>query len=308
MIAAVVLTYAPAPGMLEECLAALRGGEGLAHEPPVRIVLVDNGRVVAGLPSELLAGIDVLVQATNTGFAGGMNAGIRHSLSLGASALMVLNDDVVVEPGWLAPLVAELADERVGAVQPKLLFATEPPTINSLGVTIGADGAGTDIGIHDPDDPDDVSARDIDIFTGGAVLLRDTYLRATGGFDERYFLYYEDVDLALRGGELGWRHRLAPASRVRHRGSASVAAIGTRAVFHRERNRIWVLLRHRPWRDLTRGLWLSVRRLRWAPRRVHAAALAAGVGGAPRLLRDRRTARRRARSGLPPSPPNQDFV
>lgn len=320
VIAVVVLTYDPAPGMLEACLFALRdeasiGDEAaptdeasIGDETAVRIVLVDNGGVVAGLAGDVLTGVEVLVQATNTGFAGGMNAGIRYSLDQGATAVMVLNDDAVVEPGWLAPLVAELGDERVGAVQPKLLFATDPPTINSLGVALGADGAGTDIGMRDPDDPDDRAARDLDMFTGGAVLLRADYLRATGGFDERFFLYYEDVDLALRGHELGWRYRLAPASRVRHRGSATVAAMGSRSAFYRERNRMWVLLRHRPWPDLTRGLWLSIRRLRWAPRRVHAAALIAGVAAAPRLLLDRREARRRARSRWQPSPPIQDFV
>ena len=93
---------------------------------------------------------------TNLGFAGGMNLGIRGR-STRATAVMMLNDDVVVEHGWLAPLVSELADERVGAVQPKLLFDGDPPTINSLGVALGRDGAGTDIGMHEPDDPTDVT-------------------------------------------------------------------------------------------------------------------------------------------------------
>ncbi len=203
---------------------------------------------------------------------------------------MILNDDVVVEQGWLAPLVAELAHDRVGAVQPKLLFADEPPTINSLGVLLGPDGAGTDIAMHDADDPTDTAPRDLAIFTGAAVLISAEFARATGGFDERFFLYYEDVDLALRGTELGWRYRLAPASRMRHRGSATVATIGSRAAFFRERNRIWVLFRHRPWGDVRRGLWLSVRRLRWAPRSAHARALVRGVAAAPRLVLDRRRA------------------
>jgi N-acetylglucosaminyl-diphospho-decaprenol L-rhamnosyltransferase len=286
VIAAVVLTYDPPPGMLEDCLAALLAGAD------VRVILVDNGGRADRLPAALLAGIERCTPGENLGFAGGMNHGIRRALESGAAAVMILNDDVVVEPGWIEPLVAELAGDEagrpVGAVQPKLLFADDPPTINSLGVVLGPDGSGTDIGMHDADDPTDVTSRDLAIFTGGAVLFDAAFLRATGGFDERFFLYYEDVDLALRGAALGWRYRLAPASRVRHRGSATVATIGSRSAFYRERNRIWVLIRHRPWSEQRRGLWLSVRRLRWAPRSAHARALAAGLAAAPRLLRARR--------------------
>jgi N-acetylglucosaminyl-diphospho-decaprenol L-rhamnosyltransferase len=298
MIAVVVLTYDPPPGMLAECLAALRetatdpaAGKTAAADP--HVIVVDNGGRAVTTEAEALVGVELLTPGSNLGFAGGMNHGIRRALDLGASAVMVLNDDVVVEPGWLAPLVAELASSptegRIGAVQPKLLFATEPPTINSLGVRLGADGAGTDIGRGDPDDASEGdAARDLEIFTGGAVLFDAEFLRATGGFDERFFLYYEDVDLALRGAHLGWRYRLAPMSRVRHRGSATVATIGSRSAFYRERNRLWVLFRHRPWRDVRIGLWLSVRRLRWAPRRAHARALLHGVAAAPRLLVARR--------------------
>jgi N-acetylglucosaminyl-diphospho-decaprenol L-rhamnosyltransferase len=288
VIAAVVLTYDPPPGMLEDCLAALLAGGD------VEVILVDNGGRTDRLPAATLADVDLVVPGQNLGFAAGMNVGVRRALDRSATAVMILNDDVVVEPGWLAPLVAELGGDRVGAVQPKLLFAGEldstGATINSLGVALGRDGAGTDIGMHEPDDPADVAPRDLAIFTGGAVLFAADFVRETGGFDERFFLYYEDVDLALRGTELGWRYRLAPASRVRHRGSATVASIGSRSAYYRERNRIWVLFRHRPWSDVGRGLWLSLRRLRWAPRGAHAKALLAGLVAAPRLVRARRHA------------------
>ena len=309
MIGVVVLTYAPPPGMVEDCLDALRRHTTAADVPgqePVLVVLVDNGDVAAGLSTAALASdgavtIEVLRPGRNLGFAGGMNAGARRAIERGARAVMILNDDVVVEPGWLPPLLAELdgidggpTGARIGAVQPKLLFAGEPSTINSLGVRLGPDGAGTDIGLGEPDDPTDVAPRDLEIFTGGAVLLTADFVRDTGGFDDRYFLYYEDVDLALRGAERGWRYRLAPASRVRHRGSATTTTIGSRTAMLRERNRLWTLFRHRPWSEVRTGLWLAVRRVRWSPRGAHAAGLARGVVAAPRLLRARRAASRPA--------------
>lgn len=302
MIGLVVLTYAPPPGMLEDCIGALRTHTTTPDDEALVLVVVDNGDVLDRIPSDLLESADGLEVAriasgTNTGFSGGMNLGIRHAVERGARAVMILNDDVVVEPGWLPPLLDELGaagTDRVGAVQPKLLFAGEPVRINSLGVHLGSDGAGTDIALGEPDDAHpDTTPGDLEIFTGGAVLLSADFVRATGGFDERFFLYYEDVDLALRGAELGWRYRLAPASRVRHRGSATAVTIGDRAVYFRERNRLWVLLRHRPWRDVRTGLWLSVRRVRWAPRGAHTRALAAGLAASPRLLSARRAASHR---------------
>lgn len=205
----------------------------------------------------------------------------------------LLNDDVRVDEGWLGPLVAALtADGRCAAAQPMLVFDTEPPTVNSLGVQLGADGAGRDIGYGEPV-PTDLAPRPISVFTGGAVLLSSVFLREVGGFDERYFLYYEDVDLALRGAEAGWRYVCRPDSVVHHLGSATVQGRPDVAVLHRERNRLWVLARHRSGGDLGRGLWLSVRRVRHRPRRVHLRALFAGVAAMPRLWAERRRAQTR---------------
>jgi len=284
VIAAVVLTFAAPDGMLEACVDSLVAAPGIDH-----LIVVDNGNLAA----ERLSGrrLDVIVTGANLGYAGGMNAGIERALNGGADHVLVVNDDVVVDAGFIAPLLAELmTDARIGAVQPKLLFDTgDPPIVNSVGVELGRDGAGHDIGLGEPDGPAFAATREIELFTGGAVLLRAEFLRAVGHFDERFFLYYEDVDLGLRGSRAGWTYRCVPASVVRHRGSASTSdvSVANRVRFLRERNRLWILLGHRSLGDVARGVWLSVRRLRHHPRRVHAHALAAGLGSAPRLLLSR---------------------
>ena len=116
------------------------------------------------------------------------------------------------------------------------------------------------------------------------MLFRAAFLEATGGFDSSYFLYYEDLDLARRGIELGWTYRCLPASRVWHRVSASTAKLGDRAVYLRERNRLRFAFRFGKPSVVTRAVWLSIRRVRWSPRTIHARALLAGLGGAPRAL------------------------
>jgi len=118
-------------------------------------------------------------------------------------------------------------------------------------------------------------------------LCSMSFLDATSGFDERYFLYYEDVDLAARGHRLGWRYRCAPRSVVEHIGSATTATRPDRTRFLQERNRLWCAARNADRTTIVRAWWLSIRRLRYEPRLVHAKALLAGSVGAPRRCWER---------------------
>lgn len=291
VIAAVVVTYAAPPGMLQACVSALRAAGGVD-----RVIVVDNGgraEVAEGdhaggsVPVELL-------RTDNRGYGAAANAGVARARELGAVRVALLNDDVEVRPGWAEALAAELVDrdQLVGAAQPVVLVAgSDPEVVNSLGVGIGPDGAGTDLGDGDPPPPAGTPATDLAVFTGGAVMFTSAFLDATGGFDERWFLYYEDVDLARRGARLGWRYRLVPAAVVTHLRGASTSQLPDRTRYLQERNRVWCAVRHAPAATVARALWLSVRRLRHAPRAVHAKALAAALAGTPRRLWERSRAR-----------------
>jgi N-acetylglucosaminyl-diphospho-decaprenol L-rhamnosyltransferase len=280
-VVAVVVTYRAGQD-LTGCVESLDAAGGLDH-----IVIVDNGGEVL---TEERSGLSVVRPTHNVGFGAGANAGFVVAESMRAEVVVLLNDDLRVDEGWLDPLVAVLADEEdVGAVQPMLVFADDPPTrVNSLGVDVSGDGAGVDIGIGDPISSIDSGTRDIEAFTGGAVAFRPEFLVDTGGFDERYFLYYEDVDLARRGARLGWRYRCVPTSVVVHRKGASTVALGDRLVYLRERNRLWSAFRNETARIIAGAVWLSIRRVRHSPRGVHAKALAVGVGGGLKRLAERR--------------------
>lgn len=270
--------------MLDACIASVLGAGDADH-----VIIVDNGgRAVVG------ADVVLIRPGRNLGFGGGANRGFRRAAEFGATGMALLNDDIEVEPGWLQPLRAALDDDpALGAVQPKLLLAgSEPARINSVGVAICGDGAGTDIGYGEADGPDFAADRPIESFTGGAVLFRSQFLESTGGFDESYFLYYEDIDLARRGAELGWTYRCIPASRVWHRVSASTSQLGERARYLQERNRLRAAFRFGDRATVCSALWLSIRRLRWSPRGVHARALTAGLALVPTALLARRRSRR----------------
>lgn len=284
MIAVVIVTFSAEATMLDACVASVRAG-GLADH----IIVVDNGGSAV-----VDDDVELVRPHRNSGFGAGANAGFRRAAALGATAVALLNDDVEVAAGWLAPLQESLdGDPSLGAVQPKLLIAgTNPPRVNSVGVVVGSDGAGRDVGFDEPDGAAFAANRPIESFTGGAVLFRSQFLDDTQGFDQSYFLYYEDLDLARRGFALGWRYQCVPASVVWHRVSASTAQLGDQAAYFQERSRLRFAFRHGDRRMITRALWLSVRRVRWKPRWAHVRALAAGLAQAPAAARFRRTLRR----------------
>jgi GT2 family glycosyltransferase len=116
--------------------------------------------------------------------------------------------------------------------------------INNAGTQIDGSGFGSDRGYLDPDDGRYDRPVDVQAWCGGAVLLRASYLTDVGGFDERLFLYYEDVDLSLRGAERGWRYRYVPESVVRHVHGASSGTDSSFKQWHDDRNRLLVLARH----------------------------------------------------------------
>jgi GT2 family glycosyltransferase len=286
-VAVVILTYDAPEGLLEAAVDAVATScEGAL--PVVDVVVVDNG---IGAGSRLGDRARVLRPGSNGGYAAGMNAGIRWAATRGADAVALLNDDVVVVPGWLDPLVAALdADPTVGAAQPTLLSGwhegasvldLDGAVVDGTGVVVDRFGAGSDRDRGRPWSEVGDAVDEIEAFTGGAVLIRRSAVDEVGGFDERFFLYYEDVELSRRMRRSGWRLVHVPASVVWHVGSASTASLGDDRRRLQERNRLWSSAMHGSARELGAGLWLSVRRLRHPPRRAHARALAAGVAGVP---------------------------
>lgn len=287
MYAAVVVTYSAPAEVLDRCLRSVVEAGGID-----RIVVVDNGGH-AVIADDLTDAVELIV-LDNPGYGAAANRGFAAAAD--ADAIALLNDDVVVQPGWFPPLADRVAAPSVGAVQPMLVGA-DHGVVTSLGVQLDRFGAGSDIGDGEPV-PVDRSAKDLHIFNGGTVVFDPSFLRTTGGFDESFFLYYEDVDLALRGRRGGWRYVLVPESVVEHRRGTSTGADTAGTRFHQERNRLWTAFRFGSPGTILRALWLSIRRLRHPPRSVHLRALLAGLAGAPRRLAQRlrdpgtRTARR----------------
>ncbi|HEX6667053.1 MAG TPA: glycosyltransferase family 2 protein [Solirubrobacterales bacterium] len=192
-----------------------------AQSRPVDVVVVDNGSsddspalVRDGFPE-----VALLELGENLGFGPALN---RALAAHPCEAAILLNNDAECEPRFVEALLDELG-EGVDSVAGVLVQERAPELIDSAGVVADATLMGFDylhgeplaaaLGAPAPLGP-----------TGGAGLYRGRALEAVGGFDERIFLYYEDLDLALRLAAGGGRCRLAGEARALHAYSASLGA------------------------------------------------------------------------------------
>jgi GT2 family glycosyltransferase len=205
----VVPTLGRSP-LLIPCLEALRG-EGM------EILVVDQSEKPVEIPDGLAD--RVLRPGRNLGFAAGTNLGIE--LAEG-DWIATINDDAVVEPGWLAAILGVLeADPRAAAVQGINLFHDAPERADGCGLEWNRWWQAVQIGHGKPAPGPESAAGEVFGVSATAAVYRRQALLEIGGFDSRLVSYYEDVDLAVRLRAAGWRALLVPQARARHAGSVT---------------------------------------------------------------------------------------
>ena len=268
------------------------------------VILVDNGSTDGSvdLVRERFPQVGIIENSENRGFAVANNQAIRASAS---ELVATLNNDTEVEPGWLAALVRAMAtDARVGMCASKMLLAGQRGVIDSAGIAVDRAGIAWDVGGGTVDRPDDVSQAEVFGPCAGAALYRRAMLDEIGLFDEDYFAYLEDVDLAWRAQWAGWKSVYAPEAVVYHAHSATAKEGSEFKKRHLARNKVWTVCKNYPFPPL---IWLSPLILAY-DLLVVAYALATGrgfgallgrlqaLGRIPRMLAKRRRIVRRVSS------------
>jgi GT2 family glycosyltransferase len=215
------------------------------------VVVVDNGSTDASAATVRadFPEVTVLELGENLGFGAALN---RAVATHPADAIVLLNSDVECEPGFCAALMGGL-HEGMDMVAGVLLQEREPDLIDSAGVVADRTLMGFDYLQGEPiaaaaDAPDPLGP------TGGAALYRRDAWDAVGGFDEQIFLYYEDLDLALRIAARGGRGGLAPEARALHAYSASLGAASGAKYARTGWSRGYMLRRYGVMRDPRLGL------------------------------------------------------
>ncbi len=245
-VAVVVLSWNGRDDTLR-CLASLAA----VSYTPLSVVVVDNGSIDGSADAVESAFPDVVVVrlGRNAGFSGGVNAGIAAALERGADDVLLLNNDMVVDAGFLAPLVNAAMQPEVAAACSQILFAEPPDRIWYAGASFHPRRGhhGRNIGFGKAPVPPARPPYEVDCACGGAMLIPRRAIEEVGLFDEGLFAYREDLDWSLRAREPGGRVVVVPASIVRHRVSASTGGESSpTSLYYDLRNSLTVAERHAP--------------------------------------------------------------
>ncbi|MCU1428894.1 MAG: putative glycosyltransferase [Actinomycetia bacterium] len=213
----------------------------------VELVVVDNGSTddsIANLARDL-PDVRVVHAPGNVGYARGANLGIAATR---APVVAVLNSDTEVEPGTAAALLGRFdSDPQLGAVGPRVRNpdGTDYPSARSIPSLVDAAGHSA-LGLFRPRnrftrryrqlDADPDTSRSVDWLSGAAMWLRRAALDDIGGWDERYFMYMEDLDLCWRLRRAGWAVVYEPAGAVLHVQGVSTARVPYRMLAEHHRS------------------------------------------------------------------------
>ncbi|MEW5982070.1 MAG: glycosyltransferase family 2 protein [Acidobacteriota bacterium] len=232
---------------LGPCLAAVAAQKG----PTVEVIVVDNASVdgSAAFIGRQFPWVRVVALERNLGFAGGNNAGARIA---SGRFLAFLNNDTVADPDWLRSLHGALeANPQAGLATSRIVYARDPGVLDSAGDGYTRAGGAFKRGHGEPE----INYHDAgEVFgaCGAAFMIRKELFEELGGFDEDFFLVYEDVDLSYRAQLLDHRCVYVPEALVIHSGSATLGTASALAVFHGQRNLEWVYVKNTPWQLLLR--------------------------------------------------------
>lgn len=198
--------------------------------PNFRVIVVDNGSTddCGEIIEKNYPKVILILNGENRGFAGGNNVGIRNALDQGAEYIWLLNNDTVVDPDALSNMVAEAEkDPGIGIAGSKIYYFGYPRKIWFAGSNIDwRRGSSDHIGMGETDIGQYDYVKQVDRVTGCSMLVKNTVCEKVGLFDEKFFLYVEEVDWCVRARKAGFKCIFVPSSVVYHKASISVSRVG----------------------------------------------------------------------------------
>lgn len=274
--------------LLRSCLASLES----QTVRPDQVIIVDNASTDGSLAiCREFPFVTIHALGVNSGFAAANNLG---ACLADREWIALLNPDACAAPDWVERLLAakDLNPDFDGYAC-RLVKADNPCVLDGAGDAYRVDGvawprhAGHRVGI------DGKSPYEVFGACGAAAMFRRSVFRSLGGFDERFFCYYEDVDFAFRLRLAGSRCLYVPDAVVRHVGSATTGWGSDFSVYYTQRNMVWTFVKNMPfmWRHLPAHIATNVASMlhfiaRGRPRVILRAKWDA-ICGLPQVLRDR---------------------
>ncbi|HKI79994.1 MAG TPA: glycosyltransferase family 2 protein [Ignavibacteriaceae bacterium] len=211
----------------------------------IEIIVVDNGSKEAELRllEDFLKGKDVtfIKNKTNLGFTGGNNVGIKKALSNKADFILILNNDTMVSPGFIEPLLSVFnKSENAGIVAPQINYYNNKKLIWSAGGKIDK-MRGSGFAISDQYERENNKIeKSVGFVSGCCMLVKREVFEVIGIFDENYFAYVEDTDLCYRTIQDGFKIFVAGNSKIYHKVSRSTIKNLTQLpLYYVTRNRLY---------------------------------------------------------------------
>ncbi len=237
-----------------------------SQKPIADIIVADNGSTDESL--EVLAKefptVKTIVLDKNYGFAEGYNKAIEQ---VNSEYVVLLNSDVEVTEGWLAPLLNYMdAHPEVAAVQPKIRAWRQRDRFEHAGAAGGYLSwlgypycRGRRFGKVEQDHGQYDTIAEIDWTTGAAMCVRTRVYKECGGLDAAFFAHMEEIDLCWRMRKRGWKLACVPESVVYHLGGGSLSYDNPRKTFLNFRNNLLMIYKNRrfPWIVLSLRFFLD---------------------------------------------------
>jgi len=245
-VALVILHWGP----VEVTARCLRSLAQVSFPGRMTVFLIDNtGRLDRSFAASLAPlAIEVHRSERNLGFARGCAWGISLALERAADFILLLNNDVTVEPSFLDALLgATRQSPGAGVWCPQIVSMADPRRIWYAG---GAFSLWSGVPTQEARSRSGAALRgqprDVDYATGCAMLIDPDVVRAVGSFDPEFFMYCEDLDFSLRARRAGFRIVFVPASLVRHAIMPESDRESLR-IYYSTRNLLRVMRRHAAW-------------------------------------------------------------
>ena len=187
-----------------------------------QIVIVDNGSSDDSVQEfrTCFPSTPIVRNKENLGFGTGMNQGISYALEQGASSVLILNNDTVVDPQMVSALIKAYGTlENAGVLGPAIYYHDAPGTIWRLG---DRQHNWLPMPVEVRIDLEHCAAPfEVDYVTGCGMLVRREVFERIGVFDERYFMYFEDADFCRRARDAGFTVWCVPEAKMWHKVSLS---------------------------------------------------------------------------------------
>lgn len=293
LVSVVIVNY-NGKKFLNECVGSLYS----QSYPDFEIIVADNASVDGSIEF-LKSGfplVRIIRNPANLGFAGGINTGI---LNARGSFILALNNDTRIDRDCILRLVDVMVhDHAIGMCAAKLAFFDH--RINSTGICISRSGAAWDRGMFEKDTGQFDTPEEVFGPCAAAALYRREMFDDIGLFDEDFFLYLEDVDIAFRGQLAGWRCIFVPGAVVYHHHGGTAGFRSDLAVYYGNRNILWIPFKNYPLFLLLSSLpWIVGRTIGVIPYyavrgqgKIILRAKIDGILGIPGMIRKRRTMKR----------------